>query len=65
VIPLSLGLTTPFRYTRAEDCPDVTTHTPCPARYIAWHDWAQQMNVRHRQQRCPRCGFYAIWVRVR
>jgi hypothetical protein len=37
-------------------------HTPCPASYLAWHDWAARMARTHRQLRCPTCGRWEIWV---
>lgn len=49
-------------YRRAEDCPDAEKrHTPCPRDYLAWHEWAEKKAKTHVQERCPVCGFYAIW----
>lgn len=45
------------------DCPRNGEHTPAPSGYIAWHQWAAQMNLTHRQVRCVGCGKFAIWVR--
>jgi hypothetical protein len=50
-----------FAYKRAEDCPSFFDHTPCPPGYLQWHDWAKKMLRTHRQVRCTRCRFYAIW----
>ena len=47
---------------RKEDCADVAGHTECPAEYIAWHLWAEEMAKTHRQKQCPTCGLFAIWV---
>jgi hypothetical protein len=37
-------------------------HTACPDGYLNWDAWAREMAKTHRQQRCPRCGLWAIWV---
>lgn len=44
------------------DCPSFHDHTPSPAGYLQWHDWARKMLRTHRQVRCPNCGLYVIWV---
>jgi len=44
-------------------CLDFHNHTPCPAGYLQWHEWAQHMSKTHKQIRCPRCKLWAIWVR--
>ena len=33
-----------------------------PKGYLAWHEWAEQMSKTHRQERCPECGYWHIWV---
>ena len=49
---------------RAEQaaCANRAAHTPCPAGYVAWHEWAQEMSKTHRQIQCPGCGFWMIWL---
>ena len=41
------------------ECAD---HTPCPADYNDWHDWANKMVETHKQTMCTDCGMYKIWV---
>ena len=36
-------------------------HTPEPAGYREWHEWAAKMAKTHTQRRCPHCGLWAIW----
>ena len=38
-------------------------HTPCPAGYLEWHDWAEKKEVRNYQTRCKVCGAWAVWKR--
>jgi len=41
-------------------------HTPGQPRqgdYFGWYAYAERMSKTHRQQRCPTCGLWAIWVR--
>lgn len=45
----------------AQPCPNGADHTPAPAGYLAWHEWAETMSATHQQQRCPGCGLLAIW----
>lgn len=45
----------------SKDCPNVKRHTKAPQGYIAWHEWAEKKAKTHKQERCPTCGFYAIW----
>lgn len=47
---------------KASECPEVERHTPFSGGYVAWHEWATKMGKTHRQERCPCCGFYAVWV---
>jgi len=45
------------------ECEAVHLHTPDqPIGYNAWHGWAERMMQTHRQERCPVCGLYQIWV---
>ncbi len=37
-------------------------HTPHPQGYLQHAAWADEMLKTHRQQRCPICGLWAIWV---
>jgi hypothetical protein len=37
-------------------------HTPAPAGYLAWHEWAEKKTETHEPQRCPNCGLWAIWT---
>lgn len=47
----------------AEQCPDAATrHTKAPHSYLAWHEWATKMGRTHRQERCPTCGFFSVWI---
>lgn len=46
----------------AGDCPTIERHTSSPSGYLAWHEWAERMSKTHRCQRCPTCGFYAVWT---
>lgn len=43
-------------------CPHFEDHTPRPEGYLAWHAWADRMAKTHRQEKCPGCGLYAIWM---
>lgn len=51
----------PFKYPSAEECPSFFDHTPHPSGYIQHHAWMQKMSRTHKQVRCTRCGFWAIW----
>ena len=42
-------------------CPDHRRDDE-PKGYLAWHEWAEQMSKTHRQERCPECGYWHIWV---
>ena len=44
------------------DCRNLAQHTPCPAGYNEWHEWARVMSRAHGQVRCPTCGLLAIWL---
>lgn len=44
------------------DCPNAAEHTPQPAGYIAWHDWAARMDHTHYRRQCPGCGLRVIHV---
>jgi hypothetical protein len=37
-------------------------HTDCPTGYMSWHIWAQEKSKTHKQEKCPNCGKYYIWV---
>lgn len=43
------------------DCPQRHLHTPCPAAYLEWHEWAEQKKTTHKQRRCPGCRLWKIW----
>ncbi len=43
-------------------CPDASKHTPCPERYLEWHEWAETMIKTHRQTQCSTCRYWVIWV---
>lgn len=45
----------------AESCAQSDLHTPAPAGYIAWQEWAEAMSRTHQQRPCPGCGQRAIW----
>jgi len=40
----------------------LSSHTPCPEGYLAWHEWAEKKAKTHRQVKCKGCGLYALWV---
>ncbi len=43
-------------------CPNEGEHTPSPASYVGWFEWAARMNyLGFSQSRCPGCGLYEIW----
>lgn len=50
-----------FTVHRADDCDHIEGHTACPAGYIQWHAWADEMAKTHNCVRCVHCGFWAIW----
>lgn len=50
------------RYPTADACPDAGKHTPHPRSYLGHHDWMAKKSKTHRQQQCPTCGYWAIWV---
>lgn len=43
-------------------CPKADLHTPHPAGYIEWSQWAEEKAKTHRQVRCPGCTRFAIWI---
>ena len=43
-------------------CPATASHNLGPARYLAWHEWAERMAETHVQTRCPGCGLWCIWT---
>jgi hypothetical protein len=47
---------------RAETCPNAAQHTPEPAGYLAWYEWARRMAKTHRQTRCHVCHRWKVWV---
>lgn len=47
---------------KQDDCPNKSNHTPRPYGYLAYHEWALQMEKTHQQERCPDCGLWAIWT---
>jgi hypothetical protein len=46
----------------AQLCPNEAGHTPQPRGYVAWHEWAEKMAETHKQERCPSCGLWEVWV---
>lgn len=58
--------TTPPRpgtlYRAHSQCPDNASHTPIPAGYFQFHEWAAQMRKTHVQTQCPTCGFWVVWA---
>jgi rRNA maturation protein Nop10 len=46
------------RYTVSDQC----KHTPHPDGYLQHAAWAEEKLKTHRQERCPVCGLWAIWV---
>ncbi|HEY3259615.1 MAG TPA: hypothetical protein VGJ95_04990 [Pseudonocardiaceae bacterium] len=51
----------PERHKVATGCPQHALHTPQPAGYSEWFDWAERMSRTHDQVRCPGCGRFSIW----
>jgi hypothetical protein len=49
--------------TSADDCPAAHKHTKSPSGYLQWHMWALRKMRRHKQIKCPTCGFWSIFVR--
>jgi hypothetical protein len=46
-------------------CPRADLHYPNqvgPYDQLGWYSWAEHMSKTHRQQRCPGCGLFVIWV---
>lgn len=33
-----------------------------PTAYVSWHTWARKKGGTHRQEQCPKCGLWCIWV---
>lgn len=33
-----------------------------PIGYIDWHAWAERKKKTHKQQQCPDCGLWHVWV---
>ena len=50
----------PLSLADRQPCSD--SHTPSPPGYLDWHAWAERMAKTHKQQRCPECNLWAIWV---
>ena len=51
------------RLSSVDDCPRRSElHTPAPRGYLQWHQWADHKSKTHKQERCPECGLWAIWV---
>lgn len=49
----------PVRVTRSlTEC----VHTPQPAGYIEWHEWARLASKTHGQVTCPHCGRLSVWL---
>ena len=44
------------------ECPNAANHTPSPAGYLGWFEWAERMNKTHRSTMCGGCKRYLIWV---
>jgi len=47
---------------RADSCPNVAKHTKSPDGYLEFSAWADEKSKTHRQERCPGCGLWVIWV---
>lgn len=51
---------------KPKPCPTPGRHTPVPpaaqSRYLDWHEWAEEKAKTHRQERCPGCGLFKVWV---
>ena len=45
-----------------QSCPNEANHTPAPTGYLPYAAWADRMHRTHKQQKCPGCGLYVIWV---
>lgn len=49
--------------TKRPDCRTPERHRPDePGGFVAWTEWAEQMDKTHTQRRCPGCGLFAVWV---
>ena len=44
---------------QARECP---TNPGEPTSYPDWHEWAAKKSRTHRQEQCPTCGLYHVWV---
>jgi hypothetical protein len=51
-----------LKYSEPELCPDWDKHTAAPRSYLEWHEWAEDMAKTHKQERCPTCGYWAMWT---
>ena len=38
-------------------------HTPCPAGFVEWYEWAEKKALTHDRLKCPSCGAWAVWRR--
>lgn len=36
-----------------------------PTGYVQWQEWAEKKSRTHYQIRCPNCGLYKIWKRIK
>ena len=59
---LDYGLTSSTPLLVLGNCPNRKKHTPCPAYYVAYHEWAVKKMQTHTQTLCPACNRYEIWV---
>ena len=50
-----------FKFKSADLCPDKANHADQPADYGAASEWAEKMAKTHKQERCPTCGYWALW----
>ena len=54
----------PVRRLTAEGCPNAVdpNHRTGPTGYIVRANWAENMLKTHRQEQCPVCGLWVVWV---
>lgn len=46
----------------ADRQPCVDQHTPTPSGYLSFFEWVEKQARTHRNECCPACGLWAIWV---
>lgn len=47
---------------RESEEPCSGNHTACPSGYVDWQCWAEWKARTHRQEQCPVCQLWAIWI---